>query len=97
MKDLQMPWLEFYLPKKAMEHLWDSINNSPYKDARQDLVGNISKSVYIEDKDNWFYKNVLKGYIQLSRQHCESVKPYHPISFFYQHNGDGDVPPLAAT
>ena len=78
MKDLQMPWLEFYLPKKAMEHLWDSINNSPYKDARQDLVGNISKSVYIEDKDNWFYKNVLKEMSEFMFFN-DSWKDYHEV------------------
>jgi hypothetical protein len=42
------------------------ISNPPWldtrltTDARKSLVGNISKSEYIEDKDNWFYENVLK-------------------------------------
>jgi hypothetical protein len=59
-----MPWLDTFLPKKAMEHLWDSINNSQSGDARETLAGNISKSVWIKDKDNWFYENVLKDMLE---------------------------------
>jgi hypothetical protein len=56
-----LPWIDHRLTKEAMDHLWDSINLSiPQKDARQSLAGNISKSYWIQDKDNWFYKNVLK-------------------------------------
>ena len=56
------PWLDLRLTKEAMDYLWDSINNKQDKqsDARKTLVGNISKSEFIEDKDNWFYENVLK-------------------------------------
>ena len=40
------PWEDFHLPKKTMEHLWDSINNisASHKDAKKTLAGNISKS-----------------------------------------------------
>jgi hypothetical protein len=51
------PWLDLRLTKEAMDHLWDSSQSG---DARKTLAGNISKSEYIEDKDNWFYENVLK-------------------------------------
>jgi len=54
------PWLNLHLTKEAMDHLWDSINNSHYGDARKSLAGHISKSQWIQDKDNWFYENVLK-------------------------------------
>ena len=53
------PWLDLRLTKEAMDYLWDDINGKQ-TDAKNDLVGNISKSKYIEDKDNWFYENVLK-------------------------------------
>jgi len=59
-----LPWFDIRLPKKAMEYLWDSINNSQCGDARENLAGNISKSVYIKDKDNWFYENVLKDMLE---------------------------------
>ena len=55
------PWLDLRLTKEVVDHLWDCINNlSGRKDARSDLAGNISKSKYIQDKDNWFYENILK-------------------------------------
>jgi hypothetical protein len=53
------PWLDTRLTTEAMDHLWNNINGKQ-TDARKSLVGNISKSEYIEDKDNWFYENVLK-------------------------------------
>ena len=53
------PWLDLHLTKEAMDHLWNNINGKQ-TDAKNDLAGNISKSEYIEDKDNWFYENVLK-------------------------------------
>ena len=53
------PWLDLRLTKEAMDHLWNNINGKQ-TDATKSLVGNISKSAYIEDKDNWFYENVLK-------------------------------------
>jgi hypothetical protein len=52
-------WLDTRLTKEAMDHLWDDINGKQ-TDARKDLAGNISKSEFIQDKDNWFYENVLK-------------------------------------
>ena len=56
---LNTPWLDTRLTTEAMDHLWNNINGKQ-TDARKSLVGNISKSEYIEDKDNWFYENVLK-------------------------------------
>ena len=58
-----VPWLDLQLTKEAMNHLWDNINGKQ-KDARNRLAGNISKSKYIEDKDNWFYENVMKQCIE---------------------------------
>ena len=59
---VSFPWLDFRLPKKAMEHLWDSINDNSasHENANETLAGNISKSEYIKDKDDWFYETVLK-------------------------------------
>jgi len=54
-------WLNKRLTEEAMNHLWDIIAD-PEKNttSKRTLAGNISKSSYIEDKDNWFYENVLK-------------------------------------
>jgi len=62
------PWLDIRLTKKTMNYLWDIINTSDYQqknlDARGSLAGNISKSNYVQDKDNLFYKNVLKEFAE---------------------------------
>jgi hypothetical protein len=54
-----LPWIDNRLTKEAMDYLWDDINGKQ-TDYRKHLAGNISKSGLIEDKDNWFYENVLK-------------------------------------
>jgi len=54
------PWLDTMLNKEAMDHLWNCIKGKK-EDAKWDLAGNISKSEFIQDKDNWFFENVLKG------------------------------------
>ncbi len=56
------PWLDLRLTKEAMDYLWDSINDkqtTAAKDVRPQ-AGSISKSMFIQDKNDWFYKNVLK-------------------------------------
>ena len=60
MSEHQMPWLDLRLTEEMMNHLQNAIDNSALKQKRPSLAGNISKSVYIQDKDNWFYENVLK-------------------------------------
>ena len=57
-------WLDSRLTKETMNTLWDTINNSPKRNAKGSLAGNISKSEYIEDKNNWFYENVLKQFTE---------------------------------
>ena len=63
MNDYQtMPWLDTRLPTMAMDHLWDSINRSTQEtDSKGSLAGNISKSRFLQDKDDMFYENALKG------------------------------------
>ena len=66
-----MPWLDFRLTEETMNHLRNAIDTPTDKQptsrplsapppAASRLAGNISKSKYIKDKDDWFYKNVLK-------------------------------------
>ena len=57
------PWVSGRVTEEAMEHLWECIRSSTdetVSDANATLAGNISKSNYIKDKDDWLYKNVLK-------------------------------------
>jgi len=61
-KELEpQPWVDTHLPKEPMQYLWDAINNAPTEEIPKGLLaGNISKSIFIEDKNNWFYKNALQ-------------------------------------
>ena len=53
-------WLDTRLTEEEMDFLWQIISEENKEDWRGELAGNISKSELIEDKDNWFYKTVLK-------------------------------------
>ena len=83
-----IPWLDYRLSKEVMNHLWDCTNNPDdrYEDSSiVSLAGNISKSTYIQDKNNWFYEHVLKGmtdtlYYKLWNNYYETIitksRPY---------------------
>ena len=54
-------WLETKLPKSVMTKLESYIETAKKNpiDASHNLAGNISKSLDLEDKDNWFYETIL--------------------------------------
>ena len=59
-----MPWLDVRLTEETMDHLRNAMDILIPKQGETNnatpLAGNISKSTYVQDKDNWFYENVLK-------------------------------------
>ena len=59
-------WLETSLPKSVMKRLQNYIATAKKdpKNIKNDLAGNISKSLSIEDKDNWFFQSVLVPLVQ---------------------------------
>lgn len=54
-------WLETELPKSVMSRLQSYIETAEKNPTilNDDLAGNISKSLLIEDKDGWFFQNIL--------------------------------------
>ena len=54
-------WLETSLPKTVMKRLKSYIETAKKdpKTIKKDLAGNISTSLSIEDKDNWFFQSIL--------------------------------------
>ena len=54
-------WMDVRLAEKTMDHLWDIIDNSSRENARKTLRENITDSFYLQDKENFFYENVLRG------------------------------------
>ena len=51
-------WFEIKLDEVHMKHLWDCIKN-PVKNNKSKLAGVISKSELIDDKNNFFFNEVL--------------------------------------
>ena len=74
------PWWDMELSNEAIDHLWDIIDlqQGPNPtDVQSSLAGNISKSSFIQDKENWFYENILK---QMSESYyCKSWDNYYDI------------------
>ena len=56
-------WLDIQLTKKTINYLWDNINTSPTQPSHSS-VGGVEKNKYLQDKDNWFYENVLKQFAE---------------------------------
>ena len=64
--EYNLPWLDIRITKEAMDELWDTINNSPLKtdgtnDARFNLAGNISSSLYMP-KNKGLFEDTIIGY-----------------------------------
>ncbi len=56
------PILKGKLPKVAMDYLWEIIEEATieFRSSKEHLAGNISQSLYLRDKDNWLFENILK-------------------------------------
>ena len=57
----QLGWLEAKLSQECIDRLWLYIKNHNKISAKNVLAGNISSSFYLNDEDNWLYKNVLEN------------------------------------
>jgi len=57
------PWLDRRLTKEAMDRLWNDTAEQTIINNKITLQQTI-KSEFIQDKDNWFYENVLKELIE---------------------------------
>ena len=68
-------WLETELPKSVMMKLQSYIETAKENPVshNDELAGNITKSLTLKDKDNWFFENIL---IPLIRQFSKSFPLY---------------------
>ena len=58
-------WIKATLDKKEIDHLWQCIDEKG-ESWKHSLIGQINSSYKIEDKDDWFFNNVL---VQLGMQY----------------------------
>ena len=76
-------WAGLQLSKESIDFLWKIVNKaSDLKNAKEGLAGNISQSFYIEDEDDWFFKNVLKDTIDFYMQHDQGKQHIKHINAF---------------
>jgi hypothetical protein len=86
------PWLDYRLTKETMNHLWDMMNHHATKPPTESLRdfqicshGPNNKVYDIEDKNDWFFENVLKE--------CSERLYYKDWNNYYNvHIGQG-IPP----
>ena len=73
-------WLEGALEPEHVDFLWEQIKNHPNKDHKGRLIGNVSESYALEDKDNYFQNEVIRplavAYYQMSGNK-HPMKNYH--------------------
>ncbi|SVB02154.1 uncharacterized protein METZ01_LOCUS155008 [marine metagenome] len=69
-------WLETELPKSVMSRLQSYIETAKKNpiSLNDDLAGNISKSLTLKDKDDWFFKTILLALINKFMQTFPSYR-----------------------
>ena len=91
----------------AMDKLWEYISKSKEEDKiHKNLAGNISRSLHLDDTDNWFLDNVLislienyKGTFKESSSHASQVifnknVPYAISTLWVNHQKQHEFNPL---
>ena len=71
-------WIETQLDKTHIEFLWKRIKETDGKSMKDNLIGNISKSLIIEDRANFFFKKVLLPHVHKYRNtYCgDPIRPH---------------------
>jgi hypothetical protein len=90
-EEQKMPWLdrgsfcETRLTKEAMDHLWDMVNQRPRGPLTMNSAGPNNKVYDIEDKNDWFFENVLKE--------CSERLYYKDWNNYYKVHIEHSIPP----
>jgi len=75
---MENPWIDTRLTEEEMDFLWQIISEENKEDHSKQLAGNISKSELIVDKDNWFFKSVLKKLTErMFYRDWDNFRKYH--------------------
>ena len=72
-------WLEIKLNDEEMKHLW-YCSEDHRGNKKPDLAGNITNSQDIEDKDNWFWNNVLLNCLESYAEDFGNIGDSYPTS-----------------
>ena len=78
-------WIDTRLNQEEMDYLHTAISEENKESFLNKLAGNISKSEKIKDKDNWFYKTILK-------KHTEKLF-YRENNNYYKYHVENETSP----
>ena len=75
-------WLERQLSREEMIYLWDMVGEAEKdeQDMKEFLAGNITKSITLEDRDDWFWNNVLHEMTGIYAKEFYNIGFNFPIS-----------------
>lgn len=65
-------WLEKKLSEKEIDYLWRCISN-PKGSQKHDLAGNISESLNISDRSDWFFTNTILPLCKEYQKNFENI------------------------
>ena len=80
-KPPQYGWLEGTLEPEHVDYLWTQIKNHKNKDHKGRLIGNVSESYALEDKDNYFQNEVARP---LARAYNQMSGGNHPMRNYHE-------------
>ena len=69
-------WLQAQLSKNEIDFLWECIDNKKELMSNK-LAGNISSSFLLDDKDNWFFDNVLGSVVSTYIEQYPTIVKHH--------------------
>ena len=72
-------WLEDQLCQEEQLRLWDYIGKAT-RNAKPNLLGHITESLYLDDSDNWFFDNVLTRFIERYGRTFGNMGDNYPVS-----------------
>jgi hypothetical protein len=74
------PWIDTRLNEEEMKFLNIAISEENKENHSKLLVGHITKSETLNDKNNWFYKNVLKKHTErMFYDDWDNYREYHIV------------------
>ena len=75
-------WLEVDLSKDEVDHLWKCVNDSREKNLdsfKEGLAGNLSQAYLLNDLDDYFYNNTLKGLMKVYKDSFTDMCDLFPM------------------
>ena len=60
-------WIETILDPEYIDYLWERVNKGSGENTKDNLAGNISRSLKLEDEDEYFFNQILYPHVEMYR------------------------------